>query len=156
MGAFSPDLSITGAAQTGFTSPTYTMVVDFPPDANSKQWAVSALGGTQAGVRSHVDGDPFTALIRKERYKALPAKNPVNGSYGNVPMNRTELLFRKGVYIDSSNTIRVANLRIIAELPAGSQATDAANLRGLVSFAFGVLSEESADYGDTLITGVVG
>lgn len=156
MGQFSPDLSITGAAQTGFTSPTYTMVSDFPPDANSKQWAVSALGGTQTGVRAHVDGDPFTATIRKERYKALPAKNPVNGSYGNVPMNRTELLIRKGVYIDSSNTIRVANLRIIAELPAGSQVSDAVNIRGMCSFGLGLLAEEASDYGDTLVTGVIG
>lgn len=156
MGQFSPDLSITGADQTGFTTPTYTMVVDFPPDANSKQWAVSALGGTQTGVRAHVDGDPFTVVIRKERYKALPSKNPVNGSYGNVPMNRTELLFRKGVYIDSSQTIRVANLRIIAELPAGCQASDAANVRGLTSFALGLMAEEASDFGDTLITGVVG
>jgi len=155
MGAFSPDLSITGAAQTGFTSPTYTMVADFPPDASSKQWAVTALGGTQTGVRAHVDGDPFTATIKKERYKALPNKNPVTGSYGNVPMNRTEIIVRKGMYIDSSNTIRVGNIRIIAELPAGSQATDAANIRGAVSFALGLMAEESSDYGDTLVTGVV-
>lgn len=156
MGQFSPDLSITGAAQSGFTSPTYTMVTDFAPDANSKQWAVSALGGTQTNARPHVDGDPFTVTLKKERYKALPAKNPVNGSYGNVPMNRTEILVRKGLYIDSSQTIRVGNLRIIAELPAGCQVNDAVNIRAAVSFALGLMAEESSDYGDTLVSGIIG
>ena len=153
---WSPDSSITGAAQTGFTTPTYTIASDLAPDANSRQYVVTALGGTQANVRASTAGDPFTATIRKDRnYKVLPAKNPVNGAYGNVPLNKTELLVRKGVYIDSDNTIRTANLRIIAELPAGSEVVDAANIRGLCSFALGLLAEEAADYGDSLVSGII-
>jgi len=34
---------VTGAAQTGLTSPTYTVTADTPPDANAKQYAVTAL-----------------------------------------------------------------------------------------------------------------
>jgi hypothetical protein len=117
---------------------------------------VTAVGGTQTGARASTAGDPFTATIRKDKvYKALPAKNPVNGSYGNVPMNKTELLCRKGVYIDSDQTIRNANIRVIAELPAGSEVNDAVNIRALVSFALGLLAEESADYGDSLVTGII-
>lgn len=156
MGSFSPDSSITGAAQTGLTSPTYTIGSDLAPDVNSRQWVVTALGGTQTNVRASSAGDPFTATIRRDKvYKALPAKNPVNGAYGNVPMNKTEILCRKGVYIDSSNTIRVANLRVIAELPAGSETSDSVNIRALASFALGLLAEESADYGDSLVSGVI-
>lgn len=155
MGSFSPDLSITGAAQTGFTSPTYTMVVDLAPDASSRQWVVSALGGTQVDVRPHVAGDPFTATIRRGAYRALPNANPVNGSYGNVPMNRTEILVRKGMKIDAAGTIRTGNLRLIAELPAGSTISDAPNIRGLTSFLLGLLAEEAADLGDSLVSGVV-
>lgn len=44
---------VTGAAQTGLTSPTYTHVVDTPPNAYTKQYAVTALGGTQTGVDVH-------------------------------------------------------------------------------------------------------
>lgn len=155
MGSFSPDLSITGAAQTGFTSPTYTMVADLAPDSASRQWIISAVGGTQTDVRPHVAGDPFTATVRRGIYRALPPQNPVNGSYGNVPMNKIEILVRKGLKIDTSGTIRVGNLRIVAELPAGSNTSDAPNIRALASFTLGLLAEEAADYGDTLVTGVV-
>jgi hypothetical protein len=126
------------------------------PDANSRQYVVTAVGGTQTGVRASSAGDPFTATIRKDKvYKTLPARNPVNGSYGNVPMNKTELLVRKGVYIDSDSTLRNANIRIIAELPAGCEVNDPANIRGLCSFALGLLAEEAADYGDSLVTGII-
>lgn len=51
---------ITGAAQTGFTSPTYTLTSDLAPDNNGKQVAVTALGGTQVGVTTHSVAAPFT------------------------------------------------------------------------------------------------
>jgi hypothetical protein len=156
MGAFSPDLSTTGAAQTGFTSPTYTLAVDFPPDVNSRQWAVTVAGGTQTGVRTSTAGDPFTQTFRRAPYKALPAKNAVTGAYPNVPVNRTEVLTRKGVKIDSAGTIRVMTLRTIAEIPAGAELNDPANIRGAVSAHEGLMAEEASDFGDTLISGVAG
>lgn len=151
---WSPDSSITGQAQTNLTSPTYTLGTDLAPDANARQYVVTALGGTQTDVRASTAGDPFTVTMRKQPYKALPAKNPVTGAYGNVPLNRVELLFRKGMEIDSNSTIRVGNIRVIAEIPAGAELNDPANIRALCSFAFGLLVEESADYGDSLIAGV--
>lgn len=151
---WSPDLAITGAAQTNFTSPTYTWANDVAPDTNARQYVVTAYGGTQASVRAHTAGDPFTVTIRRSPYKALPQKNS-QGVYGNVPLNRVEILARKGVYIDSASNVRVANLRLIAEIPAGSELADAPNIRALVSNMLGVLSEESADYGDTLITAII-
>lgn len=152
---WSPDSSITGSAQTGLTSPTYTVASDLAPDTRSRQIVVTALGGTQTGARASSAGDPFTATLRVDKtYKALPPKNPVNGSYGNVPLNKVELLVRKGLYIDSSNTIRVGNLRVIAEIPAGAEVSDAVNIRAMLSLAFGLLAEESQDYGDSLVSGV--
>jgi hypothetical protein len=153
---WSPDSSITGGAQTGLTDPTYTIASDLAPDSNSRQYVVTALGGTQTLVRTSSAGDPFTATIRKDKaYKALPPKNPVNGSYGNVPLNKTEILLRKGVKIDSTGTIRVMNIRVIAEIPAGSEVNDAINIRANLSFAVGLLTEESADLGDSLVSGVI-
>lgn len=153
---WSPDSSTTGGAQTGLTSPTYTIADDLAPDANSRQKVVTALGGTQTDVRASSAGDPFTATIRKDRtYKVLPAKNPVTGAYGNVPMNKTELLVRKGVQIDADDTIRTALFRLTMELPAGSEVNDAVNIRAALSFMIGLLNEESADLGDSLVTGVI-
>lgn len=151
---WSPDSSITGAAQTGLTSPTYTLGVDMAPVQNARQYVVTALGGTQTNARENTNGDPFTVLVRKSSYKALPPKNPVTGAYGNVPLNKVELLFRKGLKIDSAGTIRVGNIRVIAEIPAGAESSDAVNIRALCSFFMGLLAEEAADYGDSLVAGV--
>lgn len=153
---WSPDSSITGnTSVTGLTNPTYTLAADLAPDANSRQHVVTALGGTQTNVRASTAGDPFTVTIRRSPYKALPAKNPVNGSYGNVPKNRIEVLVRKGLQIDSSDTIQVGNLRLIAELPAGCESNDEVNIRAAWAFMLGVLTEEAEDYVASLISGVV-
>lgn len=154
---FSPDLTTTGAAVgTGFTTPTYTLVSDLAPDVNSRQWYVSAKGGTQpSGVRVHSAGDPFTQTIRRQPYKALPPKNPTTGAYGNVPMNRIEFLTRKSVIIDSSGTRRVMNLRTIAEIPAGAEINDPDNIKAAVSCHEGTIGEETADLADSYVTGVV-
>ncbi len=152
---FTPDLSITGATQAGFTSPTYTLAADLAPDASSRQWFVSALGGTQTGARAHTAGDPFTLLIRRGPYRPLGSQNPVTGSYGNVPKNKIEILLRKGVKIDAGGTLQVANLRVIAEIPAGSEVNDASNIRAAVSALLGQLAEVAAGYGDTLVQGTI-
>lgn len=153
---WSPDSSITGGLQTNLSSPTYGIQADLAPDANSRQYVVTSTGGTQTDVRTSSAGDPFTATIRKDRtYKVLPTRNPVTGAYGVVPKNKTEILVRKGVEIDSDGNLQTANFRVIAELPAGSETNDAANVRAALSFLIGLLNEESADLGDSLIAGVI-
>jgi len=152
---WSPDSSITGATVTGLTSPTYTLAADLAPDSNSRQYYVSAVGGTQTNVRAHTAGDPFMAVVRRTPYRSRPNANPINGAYPNVPMNKIEILARKGLFIDSNETVRNGNLRLVAELPAGSALNDAVNIKALVSFLIGLLTEESDDYADSLIKGVV-
>lgn len=152
---WSPDGTTTGGAQTNLTTPTYTYVAGVAPAANSRRYVVTTLGGTQTNVRKHTAGDPFQMTVKREPYKALPAQNPVTGSYGNVPLNRTEWNFEKGLKIDSAGTIRVGRIRVIAELPAGSESNDSINIEALTSMAVGTLSEESADVGESLISGVI-
>lgn len=154
---WSPDSSITGnTSVTGLTNPTYTLASDLAPDANSRQHVVTALGGTQTGVRVSTAGDPFTMTIRRDRtYKVLPARNPVTGAYGNVPNNKTELLFRKGVHIDSDDTVRNMTTRLSFELPAGSEQNDEVNIRAQIAFMIGVLQEEADDIASSLISGVI-
>jgi len=52
--------NVTGGAQTGFTTPGYTVAADNPPDATTgKQWNVSAVPGTQTGARVHDIGPVY-------------------------------------------------------------------------------------------------
>lgn len=155
MGSYSPDSSITGSAQTNLTSPTYTLVEDQVSAApNSRQHVVTACGGTQTDVRASTANDPFTVQLRKFPYRALPPRNPTNGAYSSVPRNRVEWLFRKGMKVDSAGLIVPCEVRIVASTPAGAELNDPANIRALWSFVIGLMTEESSDIGDSMISGV--
>lgn len=152
---WSPDSSTTGGAQTGFTDPTYTLVDDTPPVVNAKQKTVSALGGTQAGVSANSASSPFTATFYKPAaIKQLPAANPVTGLRGQIPNNQYKLIIRKGGFAAAGVPV-TAIARLTIDIPAGMDSYNAAEVRGLASFIVGLLSEESADFGDTLVTGVL-
>lgn len=147
---------ITGGAQTGFTSPTYTNVADVAPDINGKQVAVTALGGTQTGVRTHAVSDPFTiTFFRPKVPKALPSANPVTGRYGTIPKNTYTVLIRKGVNYAANQAPEQLAVRCTMDVPAGSDAYDSANIRAAISALVGVLTQQSAGLGDLLVNGVL-
>lgn len=153
---FSPDSSITGGTQTGLTSPTYTLVSDAVGAGGQRQYAVSALGGTQTNVRANSLSDPFTVTFFKPAApKGLPPQNPNTLRYPSIPINTYGMLIRKGVRVDSSNTLAVARVRVNFDVPAGSDVSDAINIRAMISFLVGILNEESDDLSDTLLTGVL-
>lgn len=148
--------SITGGAQTGFTTPGYTTTADKAPDVNMNQSVVTALTGTQAGVRVHTPSDPFSILVMKPKnVRVLPSPNPVTGKYGPVASNRYGILVRKGVNFAANNAPVFAYVRVYIDVPAGSDAYDSANLRAMISCAVGVLSAQSAGIGDTAVNGVL-
>ncbi len=152
---WSPDSTTTGGAQTGFTDPTYTLADDVPPVVNAKQKTVTALGGTQSGVTANSLSSPFTATFYKPAApKQLPAPNPVSGLRGAIPNNQYKLIIRKGGYAAAGVPV-TAIVRITFDIPAGMDSYNPAEVRGLASFLVGLLSEESADLGDTLVTGVL-
>lgn len=147
---------VTGAAETGLTSPTYTHVADQAPDVNGKQVAVTALGGTQTGVISHSVAAPFTTSVwRPKTFKVLPKTNPVTGQIPNVPVNTYKVITRKGVLPLAGQPYSIARMTTIIEIPAGSDTADPANLRAMQSMHVGVLSQVSAGLGDTTIAGVL-
>jgi hypothetical protein len=153
---WSPDSSITGGDQTGLTSPTYTVVDDVAPENNGKQKVVSALGGTQTNVRTHTTSDPFRWNFTKPKTpKALPTANPVTGIVPSVPKNTYGLLLHKGVKVNAAGQLSVMNIRLTIDVPAGAEAADAVNIRAAISLLVGLLNEESADLGDTLVLGVL-
>lgn len=152
--------NITGGAQTGFTSPTYTVASDQPPDAdNGKQWSISALGGTQAGVVAHSISSPFTVTFEKPKFLQGLGNliNAITGIYGKVPENvYTGCRTRKGVMIAANNVPRIALMETKIRIPAGADSYDAANVRAMISAHIGALNQISAGLGDTAISGSLG
>ncbi len=147
---------VTGTDQTGLTSPTYTVATDVAPDINGKQYAVTALGGTQTGVRTHAVSDPFSVTVFRPKVpKALSSPNPVTGRYGTVPKNTYTVVVRKGVNFAANQAPEIMLLRMTVEVPAGSDAYDSANIRAAISLAVGTLSQQSAGFGDLLVNGVI-
>jgi hypothetical protein len=148
---------ITGLAQTGLTSPTYTIVADTSPSGNpGKQNAVTALGGTQTGVDTHSISKPFTINVtRPASYRALPQPNPVTGVVANVPKNATKVITRKGVIPLAGQASQILLIETTISVPAGSDTADPQNIRAALSAHFGALSQVSAGIGDTVINGVL-
>lgn len=153
---WSPTTPITGAAQTGLTSPTYTLTSDVAPDNNGKQQAITALGGTQTGVIYHSIAAPFTlTFVRPKSFKTLGKANPVTGLISSVPRNVFKIITRKGVLPLAGQPYATMLVTTTIELPAGSDSADAANVRAALSCHIGALSQQSAGVGDTSVTGVM-
>jgi hypothetical protein len=154
--AFAPSSPITGTAQTGLTSPTYTVVTDTTPHATGKQVYVSALGGTQSGVLAHSVAAPFTlSMFRPKVLKTLTPVNPVTGVLRNVPMNTYKVITRKGVLPLAGQSYKNALIKTELDIPAGSDLADPLSLRAAISAHIGLLSQISSAIGDTVVTGTV-
>jgi hypothetical protein len=148
---------ITGAAQTGFTSPTYTVVSDLAPTNNGKQYAVTAIGGTQTGVTIHSATNPFTiAAFRPAVFKQIGQPNPVTGVISSIPNNVTKVITRKGVTPAANQSPRPFVIRSEFDLPAGADTYDPANVRAAISAHIGALTQIAAGLGDTVVSGVLG
>lgn len=148
---------VTGGAQTGFTSPTYTIAADTAPTSAGKQYAVTAIGGTQAGVdAASSPSKPFTVtLSRPQVLRSLSAVDPVTGVLRSVPRNTYKVIVRKGVIPLSGQSASVLNATLELAIPAGADIADAPNVRAALSLLIGALNSISASIGDTLVTGVI-
>lgn len=153
--AISLSSPVTGAAQTGFSSPTYTLVADSSP-TNCKQWTVTAAGGTQTGVVVHSISAPFTlSYWRPLIYKLTQwVTNALGVQPKSIPRNVHKLIVRKSVNLSPTVTsLLVATVEI--SVPAGSETYDAANCRAALSLLIGALNQQSAGWGDTLVSGTL-
>jgi len=146
---------VTGAAQTGFTAPTYTVISDTAPDTNGKQSAVSAIGGTQTSVDVSSVSRPFTVtFVRPKVLKTLGRPNPLTGIISNVPMNSYKLITRKGVSPLAGQPARTMLVTTIIEVPAGADVADLPNIKAALSLHIGSLNQQSAGIGDTTGSGI--
>jgi hypothetical protein len=153
---WAPTTPVTGGTMIQFTTPTYTLTADTAPDVNGKQHAITALGGTQTGVRVHAVSDPFTVtMFRPKSPSILPSPNSVTGKYPAIPKNTYTLVARKGVNYAANNAPAVATLRMSADIPAGADAYDAVNVRALECLVAGIIAQQSQGIGDLWCNGIL-
>lgn len=154
--SFAPTSPVTGAAVSGLTSPTYTIAADVAPSINGKQFAVTALGGTQTGVDTNTVSKPFTiTFFRPVALKTLPQVNPTTGVIKNIPMNQYKLITRKGAQPAANQMLMVARITTIIEVPAGSDTYEPEELRAMISAHAGIMWAQASGIADTVITGVL-
>jgi hypothetical protein len=139
--AFSPSSPVTGGANSLLTSPTYTIVADTAPNAVSKQYNVSALGGTQTSVTAHSVSSPFTlTAFRPTAFKVLGQPNAA-GVIKTFPKNEYSVLIRKGMGVLANQPLQVGYIRVTFGIPAGADVYDKPNLAALYSLAAGVITQ---------------
>lgn len=154
--AFAPASPITGAAVTGFTSPTYTIVPDVAPSINGKQYAVSAVGGTQVGVDVNTVSKPFSVtFFRPATLRVLPAANQITGIIKSIPMNTYKLITRKGAVPAVGQPSITARITTIIEVPAGTDTYEPEDIKAMISSHFGVGYAQASGIADTVISGVI-
>lgn len=152
--SFAPTSPVTGLAQTGLTSPTYTHVADQSPSQRGKQYAVTVLGGTQPGVTPSSVSSPFTfAMFLPASFQGLGKPNPVTGLISRIPRNVYKINTRKGVLVLAGQPVQNMIITTTIEVPAGADLADAASCRAALSCHGGVISQVAAGIGDTIIIG---
>jgi hypothetical protein len=154
--SFAPTSPVTGAAVGVFTSPTYTIVSDVAPNINGKQYAVSALGGTQTGVDVNSVSKPFTStFFRPSVLKTLPAPNPTTGVIRSFPVNSYKLVSRKGAVPSVNQSAIVCRMTTTIDVPAGTDTYEPEELRAMVAAHIGLLNQQASGIVDTILTGVI-
>lgn len=156
MTGFTPASPCTGAPGTGLTSPTYTLVSDTAPSTNGKQWAVSALGGTQTNVSISSVDKPFTlSVFRPAVFNRLPPVNPTTGVLPRVQRNVHKVITRKGGTPLAGQTPQLILIETSVTVPAGVETADYPALAAALSLHIGSLWEQSNEWGDAMASGLL-
>jgi hypothetical protein len=146
---------VTGGAQTGLTSPTYTLTADVGPNAYSRQYAITALGGTQTNVRTHSQSDPFTITAQRPAQAVGVPVVASGATLGKVGRNEHIVRTRKGVVCVVGQNPQICIIETRISVPAGADVNDAVNLRAALSLHVGALWANSSGEGDTVVTGIL-
>lgn len=135
---------ITGASQDGLTSPTFTLVSDAAPLPNGKQWAISALGGTQGSTMANNAVLPFTiSVFRPAVIKSLPSSmSAVSGIIGNVPKNTNKLITRKSLAVNASGGFGMGQITTAFDIPVGASIFDMISIKSAISAHLGALQQD--------------
>lgn len=154
--SFSLSGTVTGATVSGLTSPTYTVTQDVAPTSLTKQYVVTALGGTQTDVSTHSVASPFlVSMTRPAAFKALSVVNPVTGRLQSVPRNVWKMVVLKGATPLTGQSPSTIIARLEFAVPAGVDSADPNEIRALMSFLGGVLSSQAGGMAASFIDGVL-
>lgn len=148
--AISLSSPVTGATVTGLTSPTYTVAVDQAPNSFSKQWSVTALGGTQTNVDVSSASRPFTFTFQRPQNVRILASVDATNVLRAVPINTYVGRTRKGVTPLAGQMARLYQVVTSFGVPAGSDIADPNNLAAGTSFHIGCLSQVASGIVDSL------
>lgn len=154
--SFAPSSPVTGAAVSGLTTPTYTLSADVAPSINGKQYAITALGGTQTGVDVNTVSKPFSlSFFRPAVLRVLPQANPVTGIVKNVPMNTYKMITRKGASPAINQNPITARITTVIEVPAGADTYEPEDIKAMLSLHFGAGWANASGIADTVVSGVL-
>lgn len=154
--AFSPSGAITGATVSGLTSPTYTVTTDVAPSNLSKQFVVTALGGTQTDVSLHSVASPFLiSCTRPAAFKPLSLVNPTTGRLTSVPRNVWKMVLLKGATPLAGQASATLIGRLEIAIPAGVDSADPNEVRAFMSFLGGILWSQSGGLAASFIDGIL-
>lgn len=154
--AFAPSSPVTGATVTGLTSPTYTLTADVGPTQLSKQYVVTALGGTQTDVSSHSVASPFLVNFqRPPAFKPLSLVNPATGRLTSVPRNNWKMLALKGATPLAGQAQVPMIFRGEFAIPAGVDSADPNEVKAFMSFLGGIFWAQANGMAGSFIDGVV-
>lgn len=154
--SFVPVVPVVGSSITGLTSPTYTLTADSPPSSHAKQFAVTALGGTQAGVTLHSPSSPFILMLqRPASFKPMSLVNPVTGQLTSVPKNTWKILVVKGALPLAGQSPSNIVFRGEFVIPAGVETNSSAELKALLSILGGVFWGQGNDLALCFTTGIL-
>ncbi len=153
---FAPSSPVTGATVTGLTSPTYTLTADLAPTPLGKQYAISALGGTQTGVQISAVSKPFTVnFVRPASFKYVAKPDPITGVLTRTSQNTWKLITRKGIVPLSGQSPQIMLITTTFDVPAGGESVEPEDLAAAVSLHVGVLSAGASGMVDSFIAGTV-
>lgn len=152
---FNPTSPVTGqTGVTGLTNPTFTLVEGTAPVSNAREFIVTALGGTQTGVETHTQANPFVITAYKPSlYKTLGDLNAA-GNPSSYPKNTYSFVTKKGVEV-YSGIRRVMTIKTVIEIPAGAEVTDPESISAAYVEHAAVQHVNAAALRDSLITGAI-
>lgn len=152
---------VTGSAQTGMTSPTFTFTEDRVIGSQpARRFLVSARGGSGTNnvtTDVHAVSRPFSVTItRPASFKPAPVVNAASGiAIRSTGKNEYKFTVAKGITA-ATGLADVAFFDGAIRIPAGADINDVAGVKALLSAAIGVLSSIASGFGDTVIDGNLG
>ncbi len=152
---FNPSTPVTGLVTTGFTNPTYGFALGQAPNAWSRRYTVNAINGTQAGVDPQSASRPFDIVVSQPQALRTLSAVDVNGVVRNVPYNVYGAKTTKGLTVLAGQASKNGTVDTRMSIPAGADLADQPNVKAMLGFHIGMLSNQANGLAQTAIDGSI-